>query len=177
MHCHFIGLDVLISCHDLTLPANIRDISTEAFEKHLQLTLVSNYELTRMALPHLEKNESSHIVFLGGGVTIRPIKDFAVCTATKAALEHFAKSIALDEAKNGINVNVVSPGYVATPAYQPWLGPHSLDELREKFKDMQPKGRMAEPEEIANVIEFVVSKKNTFMTGSVVLCDGGWSIQ
>lgn len=94
----------------------------------------------------------------------------AAYCASKAALEAITRSLALEWARHNIRVNAVAPGDVRTEASDQVLAA-SPDQLQGRFT---PLGRQGTPEEIAQVIAFVASERASFMTGSVVLVDGGF---
>lgn len=87
--------------------------------------------------------------------------------AGKGAVRILTKNTALGWAKKGVRANSVHPGYINTPI----LG----DTDRKYLTDTTPMGRLGEPEEIANVIAFLASDESSFMTGSEVVADGGYT--
>lgn len=90
--------------------------------------------------------------------------------ASKAAVTHLTKSLAVEWAARGVRVNAVSPGYTATPMN---TRPEVADQVRE-FEDQTPMGRMAEPREIAGPVVFLASPAASFCTGVDLLVDGGF---
>lgn len=107
----------------------------------------------------------------------RPFEGLSHYGPSKAALNQFAQTVALEEAKNGIRINSVNPGVIVTPIhnYAAFVGNElSPDEMREKLKHMQPTGRPGEPEDIAKLFLFIALDKN--MTGSIVNSDAGSSL-
>lgn len=90
----------------------------------------------------------------------------AAYTASKHAVRGLTKSLALDNAKNGIRINCVSPGYIETPI---------VDHVeQEALKPFVPMGRFGKPEEVAAVVAFLCSKGASYITGSTIFPDGGW---
>lgn len=90
--------------------------------------------------------------------------------ASKHGVEGLTKAAALDYAKQGIRINAIAPGYVDTPM----IAGGNLS-VQEKIVAMHPVGRIAQPDELANVIAFLLSDDASFVTGSVYLADGGFS--
>lgn len=83
-----------------------------------------------------------------------------------------AKTMALDWARHGIHVNTVAPGYVATDFT---AGLRQNEKLRRSIIDRTPLNRLAEPSEIADMVVFLVSDSASFVTGTVLPVDGGWT--
>lgn len=98
----------------------------------------------------------------------------AAYNASKGAVKLLTKSVALDQAKKGtgIRVNSVCPAYIETPLLQV-----IADDEHKALKDLHPIGRLGEPEEVANVILFLASDESSFMTGTEVVVDGGYTAQ
>jgi NAD(P)-dependent dehydrogenase (short-subunit alcohol dehydrogenase family) len=98
----------------------------------------------------------------------------AAYTTSKHALIGLTRSMAIDYARDGIRVNCVAPGTVNTPmlAYAASLDPNP-ESVYEACKNMHPIGRIAQPEEIAEVVAFLASDRASFITGACYLVDGG----
>lgn len=83
-----------------------------------------------------------------------------------------SRQVAMDYAKHNIQVNVISPGIIATPILA-----NNTPEMTKAFTDATPAGRLGEPVEIANMAAFLCSDDSNFTTGQAILVDGGWSQQ
>ncbi|KAJ7481170.1 hypothetical protein B0H11DRAFT_1234535 [Mycena galericulata] len=94
--------------------------------------------------------------------------------ASKAAVKHMAASLAVEWAKKGVRVNVLSPGYMLTKLTRTVLS-HDT-ELRKTWESLTPMGKMGEPEDLAGAIVFLSSDASSFMTGSEIRVDGGYTV-
>ena len=94
--------------------------------------------------------------------------------ASKGAVRIFTKSVAIQYAKEGIRVNSVHPGAIDTLMAGERL---TNPELQKRIVDKTPLGRSAEPEEVAYGVLFLASDESSFMTGSELVIDGGWTAQ
>jgi NAD(P)-dependent dehydrogenase (short-subunit alcohol dehydrogenase family) len=127
---------------------------------------------SRAALPVMIAQGSGHVITTASiaGQVVFPGR--CAYTASKGAALMFAKSLAVDYAGAGIRSNAVCPGFVETPMTQ-WR----LDqpELREKVEGAIPIGRVAQPDDIADAIALLASDRLSYMTGTALIVDGGWT--
>ncbi len=123
---------------------------------------------------HMLRQGSGSIVNVGsmsGFIVNRPQAQ-SYYNASKAAVHHLTRSLAVEWAARGVRVNAVAPTYIATPinAFADKNG-----EMYRRWIDGTPMGRLGEPEEIASIVLFLASDASSLMTGSIVLADGGYS--
>ncbi len=97
--------------------------------------------------------------------------EYAHYDAAKAAIAHLTKSLAVAWAKYNIRVNSIAPGYIWTPMTERARGTKMADE----WADLTPMGRVGEPYELKGLALFLASKASSFVTGSVILVDGGYT--
>jgi len=120
----------------------------------------------------IERGRAASIVFIGSIAGTTGAARLTAYSASKAGLVGLAKSLALDWARHRIRVNVLAPGWVETDMT---TGVRASDTLSKWIESRTPQGRMAKPEEIADMATFLVSDSASFATGAVVLLDGGWT--
>lgn len=127
---------------------------------------------TAFARHAIERGRNGSIVFVGSIAGTAGAARLTAYSASKAGLVGLAKSLALDWARYGIRVNVLAPGWVETDMT---TGVRASDSLSNWIKSRTPQGRMATPEEIADMAAFLVSQSASFATGGVFTLDGGWT--
>ena len=109
--------------------------------------------------------------------SIKGVKRRFAYSASKAGIIGLTKSIAIDYAKKGIRCNVICPGTVDTPTWRKRvLSSNNPIQARKDFNSRQIIGRVAKPEEISDLILFLLSDRSSFVTGSVYNIDGGMSL-
>ena len=90
------------------------------------------------------------------------------------ALEGFIKSAAVEYAKKNVRMNLIAPGFIKSSYYNKFLKNQS--NLNKWILNRTPMGRWGKPDEVSNVIEFLISEKSSYITGSTIYVDGGWNI-
>ena len=150
--------------------------SMDALRSAFDVDLIHTVNVIEEAMPYLERSRSGSIVAIGsiGGIEVSELNAHAKVSygAMKAALHFYMKSLARDVAPKGIRVNVVSPGSTFVDG-GPW--DRIKGEQPERFDNavaMIPMGRMARPEEIANVVAFTASPAASYVTGANLGVDG-----
>ena len=158
-------------------------LSDEDWQHIWQLNLMSAVRINKALLPSMTAQGSGVIINISSGAAVLPIWDVTMpYSAAKAALNAYSKSLASEVAPYGVRVLSVLPGMVKTPLMQEYLEglaasmkisqEEALKVLTAKAGNL-PLGRMAEPEEIANMVAFLVSGEASYVTGANVLMDGG----
>ena len=162
------GLYALINNAGLTDDTLLMRMKDEQFEKVMNANLNSCFYCTREALSYLVKAREGRIINISSIVGITGNIGQANYAASKAAIIGFSKSCAKETARRGICVNVVAPGYVQTAMTE------SLsDEIKKTMLDHIPLKRFGTPEDIAGVVGFLCSDAASYITGQVIVVDGG----
>jgi NAD(P)-dependent dehydrogenase (short-subunit alcohol dehydrogenase family) len=151
------------------------DISEEEFDRTVAINLKGVWLCMKYEIAQMLENGGGAIVNAGSTAAVVGLPKFAAYTATKHGVAGLTKSAALDYAKQGIRVNVVSPGATRTPMM---LKAIAENPEREEFINHGiPMGRMGMPEEIAEAAVWLCSDRASFVTGQVLQVDGGISAQ
>ena len=171
-------VDVLVNNAGVNLPGVFHEVPDDVIDRTLDVNVKGQMYGCRAVLPHMLARGGGSIVNIASvnGVVSEPF--LAVYSASKGASVMLTKGIALDYAKQGIRCNVICPGWVDTPinyAHAEMLG--GLQKVYDTIDSFQPIGRPGTPREIAHVVLFLASDEASFLTGSVILADGGMTAQ
>jgi dihydroanticapsin dehydrogenase len=172
------SIDVLVNNAGVNLPGVFHEADDSVIDRTLAVNLKGQIYACQAAIPHMLEAGGGSIINVSSvnGVVAEPY--LSIYAASKGGVVMLSRGIALDYAKAGIRCNVVCPGWVDTPinhAHAALLG--GLEHVYATIDSFQPIGRPGTPDEIANLILFLASDEASFMTGSVILIDGGMTAQ
>lgn len=167
-------LDILVNCAGIGMVGNVEETGLADFERLFRVNVQGTFLAIRATLPLLLKTHGSilNIGSVAGMVGIK--RRFAYC-ATKGAIHALTRQLAVDYPTE-IRVNCIAPGTVDTPFVEAYLEkyhPHEKEKVRAELSQRQPLGRLAQPDEVADLAVYISSPAAAFMTGSLVTIDGG----
>jgi NAD(P)-dependent dehydrogenase (short-subunit alcohol dehydrogenase family) len=174
-------IDVLIASAGAHLSATIENTSSEQLQVMLNLNLLSVYWLIRYTVPIMQQQENGSIIIMGSDQCTIAKPNSAVYGMTKAAVNHLAKSTALDYARYNIRANCIGAGTVDTPLYRNAITRYSvrsgidLAQIEEDEAVQQPLGRVGKAEEIAELAYFLGQDNVSYITGALIPIDGGYT--
>ena len=169
----FNHLDILVNNAGINIRKAALDYTEAEYQKIIQINLTAPFLLSRLLHDLLKKSSHASIINVASIAARQDVRSGAPYGMAKAGLLQQTRNLAVEWAPEHIRVNAVSPWYTETPLTV------SVLENKEKFKkikDCTPMNRIAQPEEMANVITFLAMDKSSYITGQNIIVDGGMSI-
>ncbi|MGP3770412.1 3-hydroxybutyrate dehydrogenase [Streptomyces sp. SDT5-1] len=176
------GTDVLVNNAGIQLVRPIEEFPPEVFHTVLTVMLEAPFRLLRGALPHMYGQGWGRIVNVSSVHGLRASAYKSAYVAAKHGLEGLSKTAALEGAAHGVTSNCVNPGYVRTPLVEQQVADqaaaHGIPEERVLGEVMLQDSaikRLIEPAEVAEAVAYLCTPQASFMTGTSLVLDGGWS--
>jgi gluconate 5-dehydrogenase len=154
----------------------LENTSLEQWQRLIDLNLTSVFLCTKLIGAPMLQQQSGRVINIAsicGQIATRNIHGRHYETA-KAAVVGFTRAIAAYWAPHGVTVNAIAPGGFMTDANRRWF--RERPELREQFESQVPMGRLGEPEEIGPLALYLASEASSYMTGSLLVLDGGYTV-
>jgi 2-keto-3-deoxy-L-fuconate dehydrogenase len=170
-------VDILVNSAGVSHIGNVETTSEEDFDRLYRVNIKGVYNCLQAAVSLMKKNKSGVILNLASIASTVGIVDRFAYSMTKGAVLAMTLSVARDYLHEGIRCNCISPARVHTPFVDGFLKknyPGKEEEMFEKLSKTQPIGRMAKPEEIANLVLYLCSDEASFITGCDYPIDGGF---
>ena len=167
-------IDILIANAGIVVRRDSMELTEQDWDDTLNINLKGAFFCAKAVWPEMIKQKWGRIVFLGSIMSFVSHAGRAAYSSSKAAISGLTKTLALEGASHGICVNAICPG--------PFLTPNNMviyedEEANRAFIKKVPAGRWGQPDEIAGLTLYLSSPACSFMTGSTILIDGGWTSQ
>ena len=174
--CQRFGrVDLLVNNAAWRETMTMREISLESWERTIRVCLTAPAFLARDAAQRMEIQGGGVIINIGSTMAHQAAGFAPAYVACKGAMESLTYDLAALYGPHGVRVVNISPGPIDTDLSRDLSNMHSRDELREFGESMTMLGRIGTPDEVANLVAWVASKDATFLTGTTITLDAGWS--
>ncbi|MEC0124048.1 SDR family oxidoreductase [Paenibacillus pabuli] len=161
-------IDILINNAGIMKTSPLADVTEEEFDQQFAINVKGTFFACQQALKHMEMQ--GRIVNFSTSVTGQMFPGYSVYAGTKGAVEQITRQLAKEFGSRQITINSVAPGPVNTELFSVGKTEQQLEGLRK----MNAFGRLGEPEDIANVISFLVSEESQWITGQTLRANGGF---
>jgi 3-oxoacyl-[acyl-carrier protein] reductase len=176
----FGAVDILV-CNAAGPPAApFEELPADAWQRALDLNLISTIRLCRAALPAMRRNHWGRIVCITSIAAKQPLAGLILSTTARAGVLGFTKALSDEVASSGITVNAVCPGFTRTERLEELAAQRAAqsggavaDKLAEMVRGV-PAGRIGEPAELAAAVAFLASERAAYITGVALQVDGGY---
>jgi len=168
-----VPIDIIVNCAGIHKAGNCEDLTVHDFQNILQINLIAPFQLISGLVNGMKKRKYGRILNISSIWSIVSKEKRSIYSASKSGLDGLTRTLALELAPFNILVNSIAPGYVNTNMIHQY---NSKKEL-EKIKEMIPLNRFAEPDEIAELVTFLSSEKNSYITGQIIPIDGGYVLR
>jgi NAD(P)-dependent dehydrogenase (short-subunit alcohol dehydrogenase family) len=168
------GLDALACCAGIFFKKGSDDISLDEWRQTLALNLDATFVLTRAAIAHMRaaRTGDASVVVISSQIGLVGHARGAAYAASKAGLNGMVRSLALEWAAEGVRINAVGPGPIATPMVASTMAdPLALAAMEASI----PMARLGQADEIGEVVSFLLSQRASFVTGQILCADGGFT--
>ncbi len=176
-------VSVLCNCAGYVHRGTVLDCDEITWDYCFDLNVKSMHRAIRAFLPGMLANGGGSIINMSSGTSsIKGTPDRYVYGASKAAVIGLTKAIAADFVKEKVRCNAICPGIVGTPSLEGRVAEFAgeisatVEEAWKQVLSRQPSGRVAEPTEIAALALYLASDESSFVTGTEVVIDGGWTL-
>lgn len=165
-----LEFDILVNNAGINELAGIGELTDEVLQRTMQINVFAPLQITRHAAERMKARHYGRIVNVSSVWSLVTKERRLPYSASKSALNGITRTLAVELAAYNVLVNAVAPGYVNTDLTRQNNSPEEIDSIAQSI----PAGRLAEPSEIAELVAFMCSEKNSYMTGQVVVVDGGF---
>ncbi|MGW5381317.1 SDR family NAD(P)-dependent oxidoreductase [Nocardia sp. NPDC003963] len=170
----FGRVDILVNNSGIVASTPLVDQPADEWDRVIATNLRGTYLATRAVGPHLIAQGGGKVVNIASNFALQGVANHAAYSASKAGVIAFTRSMAVEWARHGIQVNAIAPGYFATP-----LNAELRDDAEATARVVRaiPARRMGEPDEIRPWLLLLAGGESNFMTGEVIVLDGGQSVR
>lgn len=170
----FGKIDILVNNAGIYLPHDAMSVSEEEWNKVMSIDLKGVWVCSKACIPEMLKQGKGKIINVASIAGIIGFEQSAAYCAAKGGVVNLTREMALDFASKAININAIAPGVIDTDMTKDFL----TDEATKKsFLEKTPVGRVGTPDDIAYGAVYLASPESDFVTGHILVIDGGWTIR
>jgi 2-deoxy-D-gluconate 3-dehydrogenase len=153
---------------------SIENASIDLYREVLEVNTISQIKMAHVLIKlAIERQDPLNLLFLTSIVGPRGFSDLSTYACSKSGLEGFVRSAAVEYAKHQIQINCLAPGFIKSSYHKNFVTNQSA--LHQWTLERTPMGRWGTCSEVAHLIAFLISRRNSYMTGNTIYCDGGWT--
>lgn len=169
------GIDILVNNDGAPPLGDALSFDDVAWAKAVEQNLMYVVRMVREVVPAMRLRGGGSILNITAISAIQPIPGFSLSVATWSGVIAYAKTLSLEIAKDGINVNTICPGYIDTTRLQKVFAASSEppDVVQDRLRAEIPVGRIGSVDDIAHLVALLVSPKGSYITGTAIQVDGG----
>jgi NAD(P)-dependent dehydrogenase (short-subunit alcohol dehydrogenase family) len=181
VHAEHGRLDAVVNAAGVAGGGPVHMVEGDEWDRVLDVNLKGTFHTNKAALALMLEQSPNAVDQRGSIVNIASIEGIegteggSAYTASKGGVVILTKNIAMDYGRRGIRANAICPGFIDTPLMQAVLGTEDMKDVRESFVQAHALGRVGEPHEIAAAALFLASDDASFVTGSALVVDGGYT--
>jgi len=170
---HYGRLDILVNNAGIYPQKALSEMDEKDWDRVMAINLKGVFNCTKAALLSMQKQGGSIVNLSSIAGSVIGFQSLSHYSASKAGILGFTRAAALELAPQKIRVNAVAPGAIETPTTQQSMTP----KLRQQTEQAIPLKRLGQPEDIAKLVLFLVSDDSSYITGQLIIIDGGWTLQ
>jgi NAD(P)-dependent dehydrogenase (short-subunit alcohol dehydrogenase family) len=164
--------DILVNAAGLVRPGALAELKTAEWEDLLKVNLTGYFLMARTFAPHLIASGNGSMIHIASISSTNPQGSSGAYSVSKAGVVVMSKQLAFELGSKGVRSNTVSPGLVRTPMTEAY---YQVGDVAQRRDAAVPVGRVAKPDDIADVVTFLASDRARYITGADLVADGGFS--
>jgi 3-oxoacyl-[acyl-carrier protein] reductase len=169
------GVDILVNNDGAPPLGNIMTLDDTAWQKAIEQNLMYVVRMVREAAPHMIQRGGGSVINITAISAIQPYAGFGLSVASWGGVIGYAKTLSLELASSGINVNTICPGYIDTTRLEKVFAASGKDPgvMRDELIAQVPMGRIGTVDDVASLVALLVSARGRYITGTTIQVDGG----
>jgi glucose 1-dehydrogenase len=164
--------DILVNAAGLVRPGALAELQTSEWDALLKVNLTGYFLMARAFTPHLIASGHGAMIHIASISSTNPQGSSGAYSVSKAGVVIMSKQLAFELGPKGVRSNTVSPGLVRTPMTEAY---YQVGDVAQRRDTAVPIGRVARPEDIADVVTFLASDRARYITGADIVADGGFA--